>query len=69
MKKGKGAFVIEWYGSHANKEGSAEMESYAMALKVGSFWERITPGGSVIISRILYNTFSNAEKWSYCEPG
>ena len=65
MKKAKGTHILTWYGSHADKKGSCEMASYGAALKAADFWEKITPGGSAVITRVLYNTFSNSEKWHY----
>lgn len=65
MRKPKGALLIEWYDELGHKVGSCERQSYTMGEKIAALWESKQPGNSVVISRILYNTKSNSDKWQY----
>lgn len=65
MNKSTGKIIIEWYDDHGHKEGSSGCESYIHAVKIAKLWESKVPGNNVIVSRVLYNTRSNNDKWEY----
>jgi len=65
MRKEKGILLIEWYDELSHKAGECERDSYVTGKKFADLWESKHPGNSVVISRILYNTNCNNDKWGY----
>ena len=65
MRKPRGTLLIEWYDDLGHKVGSCERDSYTTGRKIADLWESKHQDNSVVISRILYNTKSNNDKWTY----
>jgi len=65
MNKSTGKIIIEFYDDHASKVKTMEETSYILAKVLVTDWEKRDERNSAIISRILYNTFSNSDKWEY----
>ena len=65
MRKETGSLIIEWYDELGHKAGSCVRDSLHIGEKIATLWESKHPGNSVVISRILYNTHANNNKWDY----
>jgi len=66
MQKEKGKIIIECYDKYGHKvKDIGDQTGYVNALSLGQDWEKRNEGNNVVISRILYNTVCNNDKWSY----
>lgn len=68
MKKETGKLLIECYDNYGNKVVSHEDETrYTVALVLAKAWEDKNEGNTAVISRIMYNSVCEHEKWAYTD--
>lgn len=66
MKKETGKIIIECYDKYGHKVIDYNDETcYTLALARAVDWENKNEGNTSVISRIMYNTVCNNDKWSY----
>ena len=65
MKKITGHNLIELYDKYGSKIKSKKDNSggYIFSLAIAKKWENKKAGNTAIISRILYNSIDNNDKW------
>ena len=66
MKKITGHNLIELYDEYGNKVKSKKETtgSYILSLAIAKKWENKKAGNTAVISRVLYNSIDNNDKWS-----
>lgn len=65
MKKSKGKIIMEFYDKYGHKVKTEEAPNFIECKRMANNWESEKEGNSAIGSRVLYNTHSNNDKWSY----
>lgn len=65
MRQETGKFIIKWYDKFGAKQGKCTAESFGQSSKIAHLWESLGPGNNVVITRVLYNTILNNNKWDY----
>ena len=65
MRKEFGCIFVEQYDKYGNRVSVDKGKSYMDARGIARKWEEKHPKNTAVISRILYNTVSNNDKWDH----